>query len=198
MFPFKWLSPPMALKVVALTEMATRRARYIVCSRKMRVYMYVYIYRHSSWCCPSWLGYARLVLARKATWRLASAETFVQEVASSTNVLVHQYQWGGLRDNCSTPVFLHFKLRFQFKISLGFCDRICKLQNVSAWIAPKLDGCSNLQQDMVEVGKVLLKQSWDFFLWQRMFPVWFTYHSYNMVMITVMATSMPIEYSIPI
>ena len=165
MFPFKWLSPPMALKVVALTEMATRRARYIFCSRQMCVYMYVcmYIYRHSSWCCPSWLGYARLVLARKATWRLASAETFVQEVASSTNVLVHQYQWGGLRDNCSTPVFLHFKLRFQFKISLGFCDRICKLQNVSAWIAPKLDGCSNLQQDMVEVGKVLLKQSWAFF-----------------------------------
>ena len=159
--------------------------------------MYVYIYRHSSWCCPSWLGYARLVLARKATWRLGSAETFVQEVASSTNVLVHQYQWGGLRDNCSTPVFLHFKLRFQFKISLGFCDRICKLQNVSAWIAPKLDGCSNLQQDMVEVGKVLLKQSW-VFLWQRMFPVWFTYHSFNMVMITLMATSMPIEYSIPI
>lgn len=136
---------------------------YCLLKKNARIYVCIYIYRHSSWCCPSWLGYARLVLARKATWRLASAETFVQEVASSTNVLVHQYQWGGLRDNCSTPVFLHFKLRFQFKISLGFCDRICKLQNVSAWIAPKLDGCSNLQQDMVEVGKVLLKQSWDFF-----------------------------------
>ena len=56
----------MALKVVALTEMATRRARYIVCSRKMRAYMYVYIYIdiphdavHHGWVMLGWFWPAK-------------------------------------------------------------------------------------------------------------------------------------------
>ena len=103
---------------------------YCLLKKNARIYVCIYIYIdiphdavHHGWVMLGWFWPAKqledLQVQKPLFRRSLQVQTF----------LVHQYQWGGLRDNCSTPVFLHFKLRFQFKISLGFCDRICKLQN---------------------------------------------------------------------